>query len=139
MVISGLLGLASTSKAGVSFGVTINDGYARGYAAPRCETPVYVQPSYGYSTRYDTAPSCGYTEHRVLHEDLRLQHHDLHVAIKEEHEELHRAVRYARAAGVPRCELSAEHRAAHRELSVAHREAHDSLREEHREGHYDLH
>ena len=140
IVLGGLIGAASTSKAGVSFGVSINDGYGYGreYSSPRCEPPVYSQPSYSYGTRSDCAPSYRYGQHEALHEDLHALHHDSHADLNAEHYQLHRDLRHARGRGVSRWELSAEHRQAHRELSAAHRDAHDDLRDEHREGHYDL-
>ena len=147
IVLGGLIG-ASKSRAGVAFGITLDNG--RGYVSGG-----YSQPSYGtvYGGQYrytrDYYNGYGYNQHDALHDDLRAGHSDLHQDLREQHVDqhrdlrrdhlaVHRQLRQERAYGVPWYERQAEHEAAHEWLSDEHRAGHEDLRDQHSDGHEDL-
>jgi len=141
----------ATSRADVSFGFSIDNGYNSGRRnGPVTCAPsrVYGQPSYGYQ---DRGPGYAYQseQHEVIRPDLWAAHHDLHQDVREakraldrnierDKEALHQEMVRQRAAGVPSYVRKAEHDTAHRELADAHHAGHAALEAAHREGHYDL-
>lgn len=139
----------ATSKADVSFGFSVDNGYNSGYGPGTCAPPrVYVQPSYGYQ---DRGPGYAYRNEQrdAIRPDFWAAHHDLHQdvrdakraldrSIQRDKEALHQEMLRQRAAGVPSYVRKAEHDTAYRQLADAHHAGHAALEAAHREGHYEL-
>ena len=141
----------ATSRAEVSFGFSVDNGYnsGRGYGPATCApSPVYVPPSYGYQ---DRGPAYAYRSEprEAVRSDLWEAHHDLHQDVREakrvldrsiqrDKEALHQEMVRQRSAGVPSYVRKAEHDTAYHELADAHHAGHAALEAAHREGHYDL-
>jgi hypothetical protein len=137
-----LLGVGvATSQAGVSFGISIDNGRytGSGYVASDCApAPVYSQPGcppQAQSGYY----SGGFRDgHELLHRDLREERADLHHDIRQARQAVHRQLKVERAYGVPHRVRAEQLKAANRVLREQHREGHYELRGEHRAGHYEL-
>jgi hypothetical protein len=144
-----LIGAGVTSRAGVSFGISVHNGHGHfsgGYESytpappspPPCGNIYVAQPGYGSHGQghgYDHSKR----EHEAFHHDLKHERRAVDKDFKAIREQADREFRHQRAHGVPKRVVQEQRKALDAAIKGARQDSSAYLRAQHSIGHQYLH